>query len=134
MAKKGIRLIPIMPAQLFSADTTKAFAAMNNAVRDTVADGQRFISDYPSKPGRSRYRRTGTLRRSWTFNMKSGGRRIEGAVNSNSRIAPYNRDVQGENQRPVFDKIGWRTVVDLAKVMADDLPGKVQRALGRAFG
>ncbi len=132
MAKKGMRMIPILPDRSFRQDTAKAFAAVNNAVRDTVADGVRLISDYPAQ-GRSRYRRTGTLRRSWGFSMKSGGRRIEGTVQSNSRIAPYNRDVQGENQKPLFERRGWRNVTDLIGFMGDLLPSRVQRALNEAF-
>lgn len=134
MAQKRPRIIPIMPGVSFSSETNKAFAAISNVVRDTTADGVMFMTNYPAKRSGSRYIRTGTLRRSWNFSMKSGGGRIEGSVQSNSNVAPYNRDVQGENQRPLFERIGWHNVKELIALMGDDFPKRVQKALDKAFG
>jgi len=128
-----MEIIPIMPKESFSSDTTKIFAAAHNVVRDTVADGVRFISDYPAQAAGSRYRRTGILRRSWGFNIKSGNMRIEGTVQSNSMVAPYNRDVQGENQKPLFERRGWKNVSDLMKFMAEGFSDKVQKAVGNVL-
>jgi len=126
-------IIPIMPKESFSSDTAKIFAAAHNVVRDTVADGVRFISDYPAQPAGSRYIRKGTLRRSWGFSIKSGNMRIEGTVESNSMVAPYNRDVQGENQKPLFERRGWKNVSDLMKFMAEGFSEKVQKAVGNVL-
>ncbi len=128
-----IKMIPIVPDRLFDHETIKAFSAVHNAMRDTVVDGVRFISEYPPQKAGSRYRRTGILRRSWTFILKSGGRRIEGSVISNSRVAPYNRAVQGEEQRAFFEGRGWRNIRDLISRMTKDLPKRVQKAVGNAF-
>ena len=95
-----------------------------------MAEGVRFMSVYPPPPVRSRYIRRGKLRQSWSFQVVTGNQRIEGRVGSNSNVAPYNRDVQGEKQKPLFERIGWRNVKDLMKMMAEGFSEKVQKAVG----
>jgi len=114
-------------------DSVKLLAAVSNAMRDELAEGERFITDYPPQSASSRYRRTGTLKRSWTSNMKSGGSKIEGTIGSSGNIAPYNEDVQGEDQEAIFKRIGWRTVDDLASKVQGEYPDRVQDAVNSAF-
>lgn len=126
-----MRLIPLLPPGGI-LNAAQVFTALHNGVRDQSAESVRFMSTYPPKPGKSRYRRTGTLRRSWSFTVKSGNRRVEGSVNSNSGIAPYNEDVQGENQRPLFETLGWRNVKDLEKKVGREFVGRLERIVKRA--
>ncbi len=106
------------------------FVALHDALRDEVADGVRFMSRYPAKPGRSTYRRTGTLRRSWFFKISSGMRRITGLVGSNANVAPYNVRVQGDDQLPHFERIGWRDTKTLSRVLGRSFTRRIERIFG----
>ena len=127
----NIKMIPILPKEPFGS-LPKAFAAMNKGVTETAAEGVRFMSEYPSK-AQGAYRRTGTLRRSWFFKVKSGNKKIEGAIASNSNIAGYNTDVQGEKQEALFAKIGWRTILDLDKIIRNEFPKRMHNILAKVF-
>lgn len=132
MAKQlQVKMIPIGIEKPFG-DLPKMFVLLNNGVRDQAAEGVRFMSTYP--PIRdSSYRRTGTLRRSWSFSMRTGGGRIEGEIGSNSNIAPYNREVQGKEQTDLFWGKGWHNVTQLETMIDKDFPKRVQSLIGRAF-
>ncbi len=95
---------------------------LQRLMRNTVAEGNRFIAKYPPQRLRkSGYKRTGTLKRSWSFKVRNEGRRIVGTVGSNSNIAPYNRFVQGQRQRRLFRGAGWRNVNTLEARMVKQL-------------
>jgi len=114
-------------------DPVKAFAAISNAVRDECVEGKRFMSQYPPQPADSHYRRTGTLKDSWSFGVKSGNSKIEGEIGSNSNIAPYNADVQGDDQEALFKRIGWKNVDDLQSKVSKGFPERVQREIDKAI-
>lgn len=85
------------------------------AVRQVVAAGQRFVASYPpQRLTASGYRRTGTLRRSWSSKVDVTFGGISGTVGSNANIAPYNVFVQGSPQKSIFRTAGWKGVDDLA--------------------
>lgn len=95
---------------------------LQRLMRNTVAEGNRFIAKYPPQRLRkSGYKRTGTLKRSWSFKVRNEVRRIVGTVGSNSNIAPYNRFVQGRRQRRLFRGAGWRNVNTLEARMTRQL-------------
>ncbi len=125
-------MIPIVTPKPFG-DVPKAFAVMHDVVRDQAAEGVKFMSQYPAKPGDSRYKRTGTLRRSWAFKITSGNNRIEGEIGSNANVAPYNEEVQGADQNPFFKAVGWKNVEDLGKKIDKEFPERMQRAIDKAF-
>ena len=125
------QMLPILP-KAGLLNQKQLFVALHDAVRDQAAEGRTFMSTYPQKRGSSSYRRTGTLRNSWSFKVKSGSKRIEGTVGSNSGIAPYNEEVQGEKQDPLFAMLGWRNVEDLEKKTNREFPSAVERIIGRA--
>ena len=128
-----IQMIPIgQPEQIFK-DTAKVFVVIEQAVRNEVVEGVRFMSVYPTKPVGSRYRRTGKLRGSWHFKMATGGGRIEGTVASQSNIAPYNEEVQGVGQEQIFRQIGWRNVDGLQKEFDTKFADKVQAEISKYF-
>ncbi len=95
----------------------------------TTADGQRFIAKYPAQTLRkSGYRRTGTLKRSWSTKVTSTKTKITGVVGSNDNIAPYNKFVQGNRgqQARLFRGTAWRNIDDLRKNMENDFVKRVE--------
>lgn len=127
-----ISMIPIGGSGGFG-DTVKAFAAITKATRDECAEGERFMSQYPPSPSGSRYIRTGKLRQSWSSNVKSGSGKIEGLIGSAGNIAPYNEDVQGDDQEELFKRIGWRNTDDLKSKVEKEYPNRVQAEIDKAF-
>lgn len=117
-----IRVISINPGPQARIDTRRLQLDVLALMRDTVANGNRFIARYPAqKLRKTRYRRTNTLKRSWSFRVQSRGKDISGEVGSNSNIAPYNQWVQGRRrQRRIFRQAGWKNVNDLADKMVDE--------------
>ena len=114
-------------------DSAKTFVLLANAVRDEAAEGERFMTQYPPEAPGGHYRRTGTLRKSWSSNVKTGGSKIEGEVGSAGNIAPYNEDVQGENKESLFKQIGWRNVEDLQSKVQGSLPDRIQDAINKVY-
>lgn len=126
-----VRAVPIKPkgARINTASLT---LDLQNAMRDVTSDGQRLAARYPPQTLRkSGYRRTGTLKRSWSSRVRTRTGSIVGEVGSNSNIAPYNRFVQGRKgqQARIFRRTRWTTVDDLEKVMQDDLNERVEEIL-----
>lgn len=92
------------------------------AMQDTTSDGVRLVSTYPPQTlTATGYRRTGTLKRSWSPDVSVSGIRITGIVGSNGNIAPYNLEVQGPVQNRVFKSAGWPNEADLKQQMERDL-------------
>lgn len=126
------RLIPITAKRPIQ-DRRKLMSELTKAVRDQQADGVRYMAEYPPQPANSRYRRTGTLKRSWHAPaVQNTGERLVGEIASSGGIAPYNRRVQGADQDPLFAARGWRDVDMLAKRTQREFPKRAQAALNRA--
>lgn len=107
-------------------------------LRKVVTEGQRHIAKYPPQRLRkSGYRRTGTLKRSWSKRVTAAGTKLEGVVGSNSNIAPYNVVVQGSRkgtgrrQGRIFRRAGWRGVDELGVMMEDGVEEGLQRIVDR---
>lgn len=117
-----------------AAELTKG---LRKAMSDTVNEGKRFMAEYPpQKPTlrgrysrRGGYRRTGTLKRSWSAATRVTGTRIEGEIGSSGNIAPYNVFVQGpDNLRTrYFRNSDWQSVEDLTKTVEADLTANVEK-------
>ncbi len=136
MLNTRIKIIPIpAPGRARPRlDTQRIGRDLQQAMLDTVVEGQRFIAWYPAQVlTASGYRRTGTLKRSWSKRVSGGLTKIEGIVGSNSNIAPYNREVQGAGsaQAFMFRSVGWRGVDDLARVLQTELDKRVDRVIER---
>ncbi len=102
---------------------------LKGAMVSTTADGQRFIAKYPAQTLRkSKYRRTGTLKRSWSSKVTSTRTKIIGVVGSNDNIAPYNKLVQGNRgqQAKLFRGYTWRNIDDLRRNMENDFRKRVE--------
>jgi|TARA_Y100000310_G_scaffold15622_1_gene15666 hypothetical protein len=127
-----LQLIPVTPKKPLG-NIPKLVELLTNGVRDQAAEGVRLMSTYPPQPAKSRYRRTGTLRRSWNFALKTGGGIIQAIIQSNRRVAPYNEAVQGQDQAPLFEQIGWKTIKDLDKQIQKDFPKRMQDMINKVF-
>ena len=123
-----INLTPIIPKH--DIIDLKTWEKLYDAMVDTVQNGQNFMAEYPppvlTKTG---YRRTGTLKRSWFWDVITSADTIEGRVSSNANMAPYNEYVEGEEQRNLFRGAGWQNIQDLMVRMQAELMGRVQRVL-----
>ena len=125
MAGPRIRII-VIPPRGAEFDGPAMRRSLTRLVTDVTHDGVRFIARYPPQSlTASGYVRTGTLARSWSARVRSGGRKIEGTVGSAGNIAPYNVFVQGESPVGMFPRAGWRGVDDLDKF----LQTRVQRGV-----
>lgn len=114
-------------------DTAAVMRELTGALRDMQAEGVRLMATYPPQRADSRYRRTGTLKRSWSMPpVRRQGSALAAEIFSNGGIAPYNRKVQGVAQDPFFGARGWVDVRALVKLVNKQLPVRVQRAMNRA--
>lgn len=127
-----VRLVPIKTTQPVLA-TAKMLSALTAAIRDTQAEGVRLMATYPPQRPGSRYKRTGTLKRSWSMGpVRHEGSALSGEILSNGGIAPYNDDVQGHVQDAFFAARGWVNVRELVKLVNKQLPVRAQRAIDKA--
>ncbi len=138
MAAPRIRIINIS-AKGAKVNTASIHRDITHMMRQTVTEGRRTIAKYPAQQLRkSRYRRTGTLKRSWSAKVEAGADRVAGEVGSNSNIAPYNRHVQGpkegargRRQLAMFRRAGWMGVDELEDLLEDKVQDGLQRIIDR---
>lgn len=129
----NVTLIPIRPPKGGVLNRAKLMDGLTRAVRDMQAEGVRFMAEYPAAVGK--YKRSGDLKKSWSAKpVTRTASRIEGEIGSNERIAPYNDQVQGEQQLAFFRGRGWRNVHDLDKLIRRQLPQRAQAEINRAAG
>lgn len=82
-------------------------AALGDSMQRAVFRLQARMSDYPPKPPRSTYRRTGTLGRRWTTRINRSPGELVGTVGNVTSYGPF---VQSEQfQRPFHKRAGWIT-------------------------
>lgn len=126
-----ITFTPILPkgALIDRAQLTQALTA---AVRDTQAEGVRLMATYPPQASNSRYKRTGTLKRSWSAPpVVASGDTITGEIGSNGGMAPYNEQVEGQAQDAAFAARGWPAVPALVALVEKQLPLRAQAEINR---
>lgn len=126
---------PILPkGPLY--DEGRFRSSLETAVRNVVVEGVRFMAAYPAQHAGARYRRTGTLGRSWSSEVTVRSDAIEGVTGSNSGAAPYNRQVEGSDaeQDARFRNWGWQNSSDLASHFAFVAPGLLDAAVKAALG
>ncbi len=131
-----IRVVPIIPSDRAKVDTKALFAGLVQAVNNTNAQGKRFIAKYPpQRLTATGYRRTGTLKRSWSAKTDVSPSRIVGLVGSNGNIAPYNITVQGskkaKQQRELFGDAGWQGIDELVELMDDEFVDRTERVFDK---
>lgn len=121
-------------------DTRKLQSDLVKAMRDTTQEGANFMRRYPMQVlTESHYKRTGTLMRSWSKEVKVNKDNIEGIISSNANMAPYNVYVQGpkdmditipgrssrKGQLPLFELGGWYSVSIIARTMKNSLMARL---------
>lgn len=87
------------------------------------------LATYPPAPAGSRYRRTGTLGRTWTSARPEFAPLSSGFEARIGNAAPYAEDVQGERQLALFRRIGWPNVGDVVTQRQADVEGYFDTAL-----
>ena len=85
--------------------------ALRAAMEDSTALLLREQQTYPPAPAGSKYKRTNTLRRSWSRRISREGSELVGVVGSNANIAPYNRYVQDQTQQATVHRGRWSNTV-----------------------
>jgi len=80
------------------------------------------------------YRRTGTLRRSWSLHTFNRGGAVVVRVASSGKIAPYNIRVQGpkEQQAELFARYGWLSVPTEAEKLWPKAEKRIEKAIVKA--
>lgn len=100
---------------------TRAPAQINRATRRAMTDATvwllRQMRTYPPARRASAYKRTGTLRRSWSRRIEGSGVGITGIVGSNSEMTrlrdgtSYNRLVQDATRQASVHRGRWTNTV-----------------------
>ena len=85
--------------------------ALRAAMEDSTVLLLREQQTYPPQRTGSTYKRTNTLRRSWSRRIRQEGSELVGEVGSNSNIAPYNRYVQDQMQQASIHRGRWSNTV-----------------------
>ena len=81
--------------------------ALRAAMEDSTVLLLREQQTYPPQRTGSTYRRTNTLRRSWSRRIRQEGSGIVGEVGSSGNTAPYNRYVQDQTQQANIHRGRW---------------------------
>lgn len=105
------------------------------AMRQSLLDIQAEAGDYPPAPANSSYVRTGTLGRKWTTKVEVRRNNVRGVISSdavNDQGQYYGQWVKGpEKQRPLFERIGWQTLLEDFQQQRDKIIGHFADALRR---
>ena len=81
--------------------------ALRAAMEDSTVLLLREQQTYPPQRTGSTYKRTNTLRRSWSRRIRQEGSGIVGEVGSSGNTAPYNRYVQDQTQQANIHRGRW---------------------------
>ena len=81
--------------------------ALRAAMEDSTTLLLREQQTYPTQRTGTAYKRTGTLRRSWSRRVSREGTAIVGTVGSSGNTAPYNRYVQDQTQQASIHRGRW---------------------------
>ena len=81
--------------------------ALRAAMEDSTVLLLREQQTYPPQRAGSKYKRTNTLRRSWSRRIYRDGSGIVGEVGSSGNTAPYNRYVQDQTQQASIHRGRW---------------------------
>ena len=98
---------------------SRAPGVVGVALRGAVEDGTTYvlykIRRYPPQRPGSSYRRTNTLKRSWSRRIEGRGLEIRGIVASNGNMAPYNRTVQDRDRQARIHRGRWQTAQSVSE-------------------
>ena len=101
-------------------------ARIDRALRAGITDATVYLANQlrtypPQRPG-SAYKRTNTLKGSWSRRIEGTGADITGHVESNGNAAPYNRLVQDRTQQAAVHRGRW---TNTAQTVAERSTGAI---------
>ena len=101
---------------LLSAAPDRVDRAMRAGMTDATVYVLRQMRIYPPQRVGSAYKRTNTLKGSWTRRLVGTGAELTGYVTSNGNVAPYNRLVQDRTRQARVHRGRWtNTAQDVAE-------------------
>lgn len=100
--------------------------SMKPAFHRIGVSGKSFLKRYPPQPPNSRYRRTGTLGRKWTFAVRRKLFGIETLFGNNTLYAP---DVQGQGTQAEIHAGRWQTDQDMLDQKGDEFVQEVNEEI-----
>lgn len=108
--------------------------ALRGAVTDATVYLLNQMRTYPPQRPGSAYRRTNTLKGSWSRRIEGTGADITGIVESNGNAAPYNRRVQDREMQARVHQGRWQTAQGVAErsgeAINEMLRARIQAAMG----
>lgn len=113
---------------------TRAPRQIERATRLAMGDALRHLlrqmKMYPPQRRGSTYKRTNTLKDSWSSRIDGRGAALTGIVGSNSNTAPYNRLVQDATRQAGVHRGRWtNTVQAVSERSRDDINRMFQNRL-----
>lgn len=111
MANVALQIDDSEVRRMLAQTPGKAERAMRGAMNDATALLLRELQTYPSQRTGSTYKRTGTLRRSWSRDIQGDGLAMRGIVGSNETMAPYNKFVQDSDRQAAVHRGRWTNTV-----------------------
>jgi hypothetical protein len=85
--------------------------AFRGAMEDATVHLLEQMKTYPPQRAGSTYKRTNTLKGSWSRRITGRGVEISGVVGSNANVAPYNRLVQDATRQSRVHRGRWTNTV-----------------------
>lgn len=112
------------------ADTSRAEKKLKQLTIDAIKANERAALKagllvqakaqvYPAKAPGSTYRRTGTLGRRWETSVRPVDGVVGAIVNNPTNYASHVKGIT--EQRPIFKKIGWATIMDDAQAVLPEI-------------
>lgn len=121
-----IKGIPELEAKLGRAAAVATIRPpMERAVRRIQAD----LAKYPSPPAGTKYRRTGTLGRRWTAEVRDGG--LTGVVGNNT---PYAQWVEAAEYQAKVHQGRWPTDEEVLEKEKGAIVADFEKAIEDALG
>ncbi len=113
-------------------------AQIDRALRAAMTDATVYLLNQmrtypPQRPG-SAYKRTNTLKGSWSRRIEGRGLDTVGHVESNGNAAPYNRLVQDRTRQATVHRGRWQTAQAVAErstgAINDMFAARIRAAIG----
>ena len=114
--------------------TKQVEARLAHELNTFVAAVEDRMATYPTQaPTKSGYRRTMTLSRSWSIvPARRVGSSLVAQVGSNSKIAPYNIFVEGEQQTAEMRRRNWPRIMEVCKELWPKSMARIRAVLASA--
>jgi len=113
-------------------DAAQRREILRKPMQRSVLRLQRDMAEYPPPPANSTYRRTGTLGRRWTTQVRRIANGLRGKVGNNTSYAPW---VQSWNFQAWMHQGRWQTDAEVleenTRNIVDDFQATIRKVLER---